>query len=154
VGKSGEGALAVMLMGEFQHNIDAKGRLFMPVKLREALGDHFVITRGLDGCLFVYDEQEWTTLVGKLKQMTLMKKEARDIARYFFSGATETECDKQGRILVPPALRSHAALDKNAIIVGVGNRAEIWDEERWQKYNEEIGEDVAQIVEQLVDLGL
>ena len=113
-----------------------------------------MITRGLDGCLFVYDEQEWTTLVGKLKQMTLMKKEARDIARYFFSGATETECDKQGRILVPPALRSHAALDKNAIIVGVGNRAEIWDEERWQKYNEEIGEDVTQIVEQLVDLGL
>ena len=137
-----------MLMGEFQHNIDTKGRLFMPVKLREALGDHFVITRGLDGCLFVYD------LVNKLKQMTLMKKEARDIARYFFSGATEAECDKQGRILVPPSLRMHAALDKNVVIVGVGNRAEIWDINRWNTYNESVNEDVTEIVEQLVDLGL
>jgi len=93
-------------------------------------------------------------LVNKLKQMTLMKKEARDIARYFFSGATETDCDKQGRILIPTALRTHAGLDKNAVIVGVGNRAEIWDIERWRSYNEEVSEDVTQIVEQLVDLGL
>lgn len=143
-----------MLMGEYQHNIDTKGRLFMPVKLRESLGEHFVVTKGLDGCLFVYDEQEWSNLVGKLKQITLMKKEARDIARYFFSGATETECDKQGRFMVPPSLRKHAALDKNSVIVGVGNRVEIWDIDRWNTYNDSVNEDVTQIVEQLVDIGL
>lgn len=143
-----------MLMGEFQHNIDVKGRLFMPVKLREALGEHFVLTRGLDGCLFVYGPDEWNSLVAKLKQMTLMKKEARDIARYFFAGAAESECDKQGRVLVPPSLRKHAELEKNVVIVGVGNRAEIWDAAKWERYNEEVSGDVTGIVEQLVDLGL
>lgn len=143
-----------MLMGEYQHNIDTKGRLFMPVKLRESLGASFIVTRGLDGCLFVYAAEEWDILVGKLKQVTLMKKEARDIARYFFSGATEVECDKQGRILVPTTLRTHAALDKNVVIVGVGNRVEIWDIERWNNYNAAVSEGVTDIVEQLVDLGI
>lgn len=152
--KSGELGASVMLMGEYQHNIDIKGRLFMPVKLRESLGERFVLTKGLDGCLFVYDEEEWSNLVSKLKQITLMKKEARDIARYFFSGATEVECDKQGRFLVPPVLRTHAALEKGTVVVGVGNRVEIWATERWEAYNENINEDVTQIVEQLVDIGL
>ncbi|MEG0797999.1 MAG: division/cell wall cluster transcriptional repressor MraZ [Acidaminococcaceae bacterium] len=141
-------------MGEFQHNIDAKGRLFMPAKLREALSDHFVVTRGLDGCLFVYDNQNWEVLVNKLKQATMMKKEARDVARYFFAGATEVECDKQGRILLPLTLRTHAALDKDTVIVGVGNRAEIWDAQRWQSYNAVISAEVTENVEQLVDLGI
>ena len=136
-----------MLMGEFQHNLDAKGRLFMPVKLREALGTKFVLTKGLDGCLFVYDLEQWRLLEAKLNSLPMTRKGARDFNRFFF-------CDKQGRVLLPVNLREFAGLDKNAVIVGVGNRAEIWDAERWNAYNEENAEDVGELAEQLADLDL
>ena len=142
-----------MLMGEFQHNLDAKGRLFMPVKLREALGTKFVLTKGLDGCLFVYDLEQWRLLEAKLNSLPMTRKGARDFNRFFFGGA-EGECDKQGRVLLPVNLREFAGLDKNAVIVGVGNRAEIWDAERWNAYNEENAEDVGELAEQLADLDL
>lgn len=143
-----------MLMGEFQHNLDAKGRLFMPAKLREALGDKFVMTKGLDGCLFVYDLEQWQILEAKLNSLPMTRKGARDFNRFFFGGAAEAECDKQGRVLLPSNLREFACLEKNAVIVGVGSRAEIWDAERWQAYNEENAEDVSQLAEQLADLDL
>ena len=143
-----------MLMGEFQHNLDAKGRLFMPVKLREALGTKFVLTKGLDGCLFVYDLEQWRLLEAKLNSLPMTRKGARDFNRFFFGGAAECECDKQGRVLLPVNLREFAGLDKNAVIVGVGNRAEIWDAERWNAYNEENAEDVGELAEQLADLDL
>ena len=143
-----------MLMGEFQHNLDAKGRLFMPVKLREALGTKFVLTKGLDGCLFVYDLEQWRLLEAKLNSLPMTRKGARDFNRFFFGGAAEGECDKHGRVLLPVNLREFAGLDKNAVIVGVGNRAEIWDAERWNAYNEENAEDVGELAEQLADLDL
>ncbi len=143
-----------MLMGEFQHNLDAKGRLFMPVKLREALGTKFVLTKGLDGCLFVYDLEQWRLLEAKLNSLPMTRKGARDFNRFFFGGAAEGECDKQGSVLLPVNLREFAGLDKNAVIVGVGNRAEIWDAERWNAYNEENAEDVGELAEQLADLDL
>ena len=143
-----------MLMGEFQHNLDAKGRLFMPVKLREALGTKFVLTKGLDGCLFVYDLEQWRLLEAKLNSLPMTRKGARDFNRFFFGGGGAGECDKQGRVLLPVNLREFAGLDKNAVIVGVGNRAEIWDAERWNAYNEENAEDVGELAEQLADLDL
>ena len=143
-----------MLMGEFQHNLDAKGCLFMPVKLREALGTKFVLTKGLDGCLFVYDLEQWRLLEAKLNSLPMTRKGARDFNRFFFGGAAEGEYDKQGRVLLPVNLREFAGLDKNAVIVGVGNRAEIWDAERWNAYNEENAEDVGELAEQLADLDL
>jgi MraZ protein len=143
-----------MLMGKFQHNIDVKGRLAMPSKLRESLGVKFILTKGLDGCIFVYAQDEWNNLVEKLKKLTMVKKSARSVARYFFSSASEVECDKQGRILIPPSLRSHAKLEKSTIIVGVGTRAEIWSETSWNKCTDEIDEDVTSMIEELFDDGL
>ncbi len=103
-----------MLMGEFQHNIDAKGRLIVPSKLREELGEKFVLTRGLDGCLFGYPMSEWENLEAKLNEMPLAKKDARTFVRFFYSAATECELDKQGRINIPSTLRNYAALTKVA----------------------------------------
>lgn len=143
-----------MLMGEFKHNIDAKGRLAMPSKLREALGVKFVLTKGLDGCIFVYGQEEWDNLVEKLKKLTMVKKSARSVARYFFSSASEVECDKQGRVLIPAALRNHANLEKNVIVVGVGTRAEIWSVASWNDCTDEIDEDVTSMMEELFDDGL
>lgn len=143
-----------MLMGEYQHNIDPKGRLFMPVKLRESLGSTFILSKGLDGCLFVYDEEQWHVLEAKLNSLPMTNKGARGFSRFFFSGAAEVECDKQGRVLLPANLREFAGLDKNAVIVGVGNRAEIWSVERWNAYNEENAEDVDLLAQQLADMNI
>ena len=143
-----------MLLGEYEHTIDAKGRIAMPAKLREALGAHFMITKGLDGCLFVYDAAEWQKLEQKLSALPMSRKTARDFTRFLFGGACEAECDKQGRVLLPNNLRRHASLTKDAVIVGVGNHAEIWDAARWQQYNEESAEDVNELAEQLADLGI
>lgn len=141
-------------MGEFQHTIDAKGRLIMPSKLREKLGEKFVVTRGLDGCLFGYPLSEWEQLEGKLNDMPLAKKDARTFVRFFYSAATECELDKQGRINIPASLRTHGNLIKNCVIVGVSNRIEIWDEERWQAFTEEAEENFDEIAESMIDFGL
>lgn len=148
------GGYLSMFMGEFQHSIDAKGRLIVPSKLREKLGEKFVVTRGLDGCLFGYPLSEWEKLEEKLNGMPLAKKDARTFVRFFYSAATECEIDKQGRINIPVTLRNHADLTKSCVIIGVSNRIEIWDETRWQAFSEEAEENFDEIAETMIDFGL
>lgn len=143
-----------MLLGEYEHSIDTKGRIAMPAKLREGLGTQFIITKGLDGCLFVYALDEWQRLEAKLATLPMSRKTARDFTRFLFGGACEAECDKQGRVLLPANLRRYAELERDAVIVGVGSRAEIWAAAKWQQYNEESAEDVNELAEQLADLGI
>ncbi len=128
-----------MLIGEYQHNIDAKGRVIVPARFREDLGEHFYITKGLDGCLFVLSPEEWTRLQEKVKAMPISK--ARGLQRFFFSGAAEVEPDKQGRILIPQVLRDHAQLTKDVTFIGTSSRAEIWDSKRWNDFNSNLTEE-------------
>ena len=116
-----------MFMGEYSHSIDAKGRLIMPAKYREQLGSEFVVTKGLDGCLFVYPQEEWQSIETKFREVPLTTKDARKFSRFFFAGAAACEIDKQGRILLPSVLREFAGLEKDVVLVGVLNRIEIWD---------------------------
>lgn len=139
-----------MFMGQYNHTIDAKGRVFVPAKFRETLGEQFVVTMGLDGCLFVYPNDQWEQFANQLKSLP-GTKEARQLQRYFLAGAADLEVDKQGRILIPPHLREHAALDKNVIFVGVLGKIEIWSEERW-KNNTFAGMDEA--AEKMAEQGL
>ena len=115
-----------MFMGEYNHTIDAKGRLIVPAKFREILGDNFIVTKGLDGCLFVYPNDEWTRFEEKLKSLPLTNKNARQFTRFFLAGAAACEVDKQGRILLPQVLREFASLEKDVVLVGVASRIEIW----------------------------
>lgn len=137
-------------MGEYQHNVDAKGRLIIPSKFREHLEDYFVLTRGLDNCLFGYPMNEWRKLEEKLKELPVTKKDARAFTRFFFSGATEVEIDKQGRINIPNNLRSYAKMDKECIILGVSNRLEIWAKEAWENYFEESEDSFNDIAENMI----
>ena len=123
-----------MLMGEFHHNIDEKNRLIIPSKFRSELGDSFVITRGLDDCLFVYSIKEWENIVNKLKNLPFTKKDARNFARFFLSGAVQSEFDKQGRIIITSPLVHYANLTKECVIIGVNERLEIWSKERWEEF--------------------
>ncbi len=143
-----------MFLGEYQHSLDSKGRLAIPAKLREELGPSFVITKGLDGCLYIYPQEQWQKECAKLAALPSSKKAARDYARFFFSSAAELECDRQGRVLLPPSLRRHASLTKDAVIVGAGSRAEIWAADSWQSYNEACSAAVNAIAEELSDLGI
>ena len=145
-GKVGDGQ---MLMGEFSHSIDNKGRLFMPAKLRENLGTPFVVTKGVDGCVDVYPMEAWEKLKDSFAQKMMPKHRERDVSRFIFGGAAEVEPDKQGRILLPPNLRKHAKIQDSVIIVGVGSKAEIWDAQRYEDYMKAEEEDVAQMVEEL-----
>ncbi len=120
-----------MFMGEYNHTIDAKGRLIIPTKFRELLGEEFVLTRGLDGCLSVYSMEEWTVFEQKLQSLPLTNQNARKFSRFFVAGATVCELDKQGRILVPQSLREFAGLTKDVVVTGVLNRIEIWSKEKW-----------------------
>lgn len=128
-----------MLIGEYQHNIDTKGRVIVPARFREDLGEHFYITKGLDGCLFVLSPEEWTRLQDKVKAMPISK--ARGLQRFFFSGAAEVEPDKQGRILIPQVLRDHAQLTKDVTFIGTSSRAEIWDSKHWNEFNSTLTEE-------------
>ena len=121
-----------MLTGEYQYTLDPKGRLNFPARLREELGDRFVVTKGLDGCLFVYGMEEWKHILEKLKELPLSS--ARHLQRFLASGAAEVELDKQGRVMIPPNLREHAGLTKDVVIAGAGNRLEIWDKEKREQY--------------------
>ncbi|MBP2653101.1 MAG: mraZ [Firmicutes bacterium] len=143
-----------MFMGEYLHTIDNKGRLTFPVKFREGLGETFIATKGLDNCLFVYTQEEWAILEEKLKKLPMAKPEARAFVRFFFAGAAEVQCDKQGRVLLPPNLREYARLDKDVIVIGVSSRIEIWGKEAWDEYNNQIAPEVTKIAENLVDLGI
>ncbi|GIO85270.1 transcriptional regulator MraZ [Paenibacillus faecis] len=140
-----------MFMGEFQHSIDEKGRMIIPAKFRDLLGTSFVVTRGLDQCLFVYPLQEWEVLEQKLKALPLMKSDARAFTRFFFSGATECEWDKQGRVNLPANLRQYAKLEKDCVVLGVSNRVEIWSKDIWEQYFQQSEDTFNEIAEKLVD---
>lgn len=124
------------MKGEYNHNVDAKGRLFIPAKLRDELGDRFTVTRGLDKCLAIYPAAEWAVLEERIRALPMSK--ARDLQRFFFSSAFDAEPDSQGRILLPAGLRQYAGLSKEATIIGASNHAEIWDTARWNEYNSSI----------------
>ena len=141
-----------MFMGEYSHNIDAKGRMIVPSKFREQLGDEFVVTKGLDGCLFVYPNEEWQNIEEKFRNVPLTSKDARKFSRFFFAGATTCEVDKQGRILLPAHLREFAGLEKDVVLVGVGSRVEIWSKDKWEAMNSDA--DMDEITGAMEGLGL
>ena len=141
-----------MFMGEYNHSIDTKGRLIIPSKFREALGDEFVVTKGLDGCLFVYDLKEWNAFEEKLKALPLTNKNARKFVRFFLSGAASVEVDKQGRVLLPASLREFAKLEKDVVLIGVASRIEIWSKDMWNDAS--VCDNMDDIAEQMADLGL
>ena len=126
----------------------------MPAKFREKLGEKFVVTKGLDNCLFVYPNEEWQSLESKLRTLPLTSREARAFIRFFFAGAAECEADKQGRILIPANLREYASLEKELSIIGVSTRVEIWDRETWEKYNGQSSLDQESIIEKMAELGI
>ena len=136
------------MIGEYNHTIDAKGRLFVPAKFRDRLGGECVVTKGLDGCLFVYAADAWKELREKIDSLPMSK--ARNLQRFFMSSASDCQADSQGRILIPSNLRDFAGLTKNATIIGVSNRAEIWDTDRWKEYNDQISaEEIVSAMEEL-----
>ena len=148
---SGEKWGIFMLMGEYHHNIDDKGRLILPSKFREDLGEEFVVTRGLEECLFVYPKSEWQKITDQLKSLPFTKKDARSFMRFFLSGATATVFDKQGRINITSLLISYADLKKECVIIGVGDRLEIWSKEKWDAFYNNNKEDLSDIAENLFD---
>ena len=143
-----------MLTGEFNHSIDAKGRLIIPSKFREILGEDFVITKGLDGCLFLYPDNEWRVFEEKLRTLPLTNKNARTFTRFFLGSAVDGSLDKQGRVLISSALRSFAGLEKEVVLVGVLDRVEIWDKTKWDENNAVVEEDMEDIASQMEELGL
>lgn len=140
-----------MLMGEFHHNIDEKNRLILPAKFREELGESFILTRGLEECLFVYPMKEWEKITQKLKNLPFTKKDARSFMRFFLSGATAAEFDKQGRINITSPLISYAEIKKECVIIGVGDRLEIWSSEKWNSFYNDNKDNLSNIAEDLFD---
>lgn len=143
-----------MFIGEYQHTLDDKGRIIIPSRFREDLGDGFVMTKGLDNCLFVYPKSEWKVLEEKLKTLPLTNRDARAFIRFFFSGATECILDKQGRVLIPVNLREHSRLDKDAVVIGVATRMEIWSKDEWDSYNDDDNLSYESIAEKMAELGI
>jgi len=125
-----------VFIGEYQHAIDNKNRIIVPSKFRDELGDNFILTKGLDGCLYIYTLTEWKTLEGKLAKLPLTNRDARAFVRFFFSGANEINVDKQCRALIPQNLLEYASITKEIISIGVSTRIEIWSKEKWREYNE------------------
>ncbi len=135
-----------MLKGEYSHNIDEKGRLIVPSKLRDDLGEHFVITKGMENCLYVYPEDEWEAFEKQLSSLpTTTDKNARSFAHFFQGSATDGDLDKQGRTLIPSVLREYAGIDREVVFVGMGKRAEIWDKKKWDAKNAEVELDIESI---------
>ena len=141
-----------MLIGEYEHSLDAKGRLIMPAKLRQDMGEKFIVTKGLDGWLFAFSQNQWLNFETKLKALHLSDRNAINLERFFLSVATECEIDKQGRFLIPSNLRTAAGLEKEAVIIGVGTRLEIWNKATWEKCDENISAD--EIAENMTMLGI
>lgn len=141
-----------MLTGEFQHNIDVKGRMIMPAKFRDELGEKFVTTKGLDKCLFIFPLSEWEKLDKQLSELSLSK--GREIQRFFYGGMTECEIDKQGRILIPANLREYAGLEKDIIVIGLNKRAEIWSKSNWDSQNERFIQNTDEVALQMEELGI
>lgn len=138
-----------VLMGEYEHTLDNKGRLIIPAKFREQLGGKFILTRGLDGCLFGYQVKEWALLERKLRALPFTKRDARAFVRFLYSAATECELDHQGRINIPQVLCHYAGLTKKCMIIGASDRLEIWSSEHWQAYSQETAENFDEIAEKL-----
>ena len=143
-----------MFIGEFNYKIDAKKRLAVPAKFRDDLGGKVVVTRGLDGCLFLYTLEEWEKLAEKISSLPLSQSDARSFARVMLAGAMELELDSSGRILLPDYLKEYADLEKEVIIAGVYNRMEIWDKETWEDYKDEAESEVGDVAEGLKELGV
>ena len=141
-----------MFMGEYNHTVDTKGRLIVPSKFREQLGETFVVTKGLDNCLFVYDNTEWNILEEKFSALPITNASARKFARFFLGSANICEVDKQGRVLLPAGLRDYAKIDKDTVLVGVGSRIEIWSKELWIQAN--TYDDMNEIAENMEGLGI
>ena len=141
-----------MFMGEYNHTIDAKGRLIIPAKFREVLGDEFVVTKGMDGCLFVFDNSEWQAFAEKLRSLPMIDKEVRQFTRFFLAGAASVEVDKQGRILIPCVRREFADITEDAVLIGVGSRIEIWSKDRWE--GTVTYQDMEDISKHMVELGI
>jgi MraZ protein len=143
-----------MFIGEFQHNIDEKGRVAVPAKFRRQMSGGAIITRGLDDCLFIFTKKDWETFAGKLSTTPLSQKDPRAFARFMLSGASDVDLDTQGRVLIPSNLRNFAGLKKSAKVIGVYNRMEIWDEATWQQYKAKIEGSSEEIAEKMADLGI
>ncbi|MDY3983802.1 MAG: division/cell wall cluster transcriptional repressor MraZ [Veillonellaceae bacterium] len=138
-----------MFMGEFSHTIDAKGRLIIPAKIREQLGESCVVTRGFDSCLAVYTKETFERMYDNLNKMSTSKSSVRALKRVFFGSAAELDFDKQGRILVPSALRAYASLEKDVVVVGVSDHIEIWSRAKWDTYNEQVSNSMEELAEDL-----
>ncbi len=143
-----------MLIGEYTHTLDPKKRLAIPARVRKELGDGAILTRGLNNCLFLYPQKQWEKLTEKLGQLPMGQGDTRGFLRLLFSGASETECDQLGRILIPDYLKQYAGLKQKVVVVGVYDRLEIWDEERWIRYKEEVEKNTDMIAEKLGELGV
>ena len=142
-----------MLMGEFTHGVDKKNRIIIPSKMRESLGDIFYISKGLDGCLWVFPEKEWKAFSAKLEKLPLSNKNARDFKRFFLSGATEMEPDKMGRVLLPASLMEYAGILAEVVSVGMTDKVEIWSKEKWKAY-QEADMDMEEVAASLEDFGI
>ncbi len=158
MGKSGEKWITIgdnqMFIGEYQHNIDEKGRIALPSKFRSDLKDGAIVTRGLDNCLFVYTKKEWASLLPKLGSLSFTQARSRAFNRFILASAMNLELDGQGRILLPEYLRQFASLKKEAVIAGLYNRLEIWDKAEWEKYKQATEKDSVKIAEELGGLGI
>ena len=143
-----------MLIGEYDHSLDSKGRLIMPARLRDDMGEKFILTTGLDGCLFGFSLSEWEKFEDKLKTLPITNKNARNFVRFFLSGATECELDKQGRFLIVGKLRESAELEKDVTIIGAGTRIEIWNKEKWNEHNSEENLSIEEIEKNMEELGI
>jgi MraZ protein len=143
-----------MFLGEYQHSLDAKGRITIPAKFRDELGEKFIATKGLDNCIFLYPIEEWQLIEAKLRSLPFTRADVRSFARFFFSGASEMEFDKQGRAVLSMKLREYAAINKDLIIIGVGSRVEIWSVEKWTQYTENAESSYEEMAESLVELGI
>ncbi|HOH89668.1 MAG: division/cell wall cluster transcriptional repressor MraZ [Clostridia bacterium] len=143
-----------MFIGEYNHTLDPKNRVIMPSKFREKLGDSFVMTKGLDNCLFIYSSQDWSIVEDKLKSLPMTNKDARAFVRFFFAGACECDLDKQGRMVIPNYLKEHANIDKELVIIGVSTRIEIWSKEEWNKFNNDANISYEDVAEKMSQLGI
>lgn len=143
-----------MFIGEYQHSLDQKGRMAMPVKFRAKLSSGAVVTRGLDKCLFVYAKEEWEKIAEKLANLPLSKANARAFARLMLAGAMELDIDKQGRINLPKYLLKYANLGKESVVAGLYNRVELWEPKAWEEYKTKAEEGSSEIVEELGELGV
>lgn len=155
MGKSGDTLEeSAVLIGEYQHTIDDKGRIAVPSRLREDLGERFIVTRGLENCLFVFPMSEWELVRERLRSLSFTKSDARAFTRYLFSGAMEGEVDRQGRVLITPTLRDYAKLEKDVMVIGVSTRVEIWSKEQWEAYREKADLSYEDIAEKLAEVDL